>query len=71
MYYWCSSGVTLILLVLSLFGYQECTFWANWLLCVRNIIRLFDFEKTKPVSGDEYNIREVFQANTFIISVVV
>jgi len=71
MYYWCSSGVTLILLVLSLFGYQECTFWANWLLLVRNIIRLFDFEKTKPVLGDKYNIREVFQANAFMISVVV
>ena len=71
MYYWCSSGVTLILLVLSLFGYQECTFWANWLLCVRNIIRLFDFEKTKPVMGDRYNLNEVFQTVGVLISVVV
>jgi len=32
---------------------------------------LFDFEKTKPVMGDVYNLREVHLANAFIISVVV
>jgi len=71
MYYWASNGLTLVLLILSLFGYQECTFWANWLICVRNIMRLFDFEKTKPVMGESFHFNQVFQTVGVLITVVV
>ena len=40
-------------------------------MCVRNAIRLYDFEKTKPIMGDLYNLQEVFQAVGVLISVVV
>jgi len=56
---------------MSLFGYQECTFWANWLICVRNIIELFDFEKTRPVMGNRYLLYEVIQTVGVIMTVVV